>query len=248
MFLSYGPFIHDANSVGFSLDYRIKFDAFKRMRGNVQTWTIRGWVQGSTKTELTQKLVALEAAYNVPNQDLVFHEDDGTPTRHALYSASTLSGVRIVDFRYSDGHRGSGSWTMSTEYVNKRSFTVVIQADTHEDLGIIAWKESVRTIGDGGYRTVWMPSILGVPQPQIPQNFSTYQVVQSGMAVGDQSHGWPDPSPPLFGRQYLHIEESWQEHETPEFMKNGNDGYVTRWRYVFESSGVLAGVPTPYLV
>lgn len=242
MYVKYGDYQFADNSVGFHLDYRIKHDGFRRERGNLQTWILTGRLKAAGPALLTPLMIALENAFNDGDKDLIFYDDNDAATRHSVLTASTISGTRVVDFRWLGGIRGA--WDMGVEYATLRSFRIVIQADTHADIGLLEWRESVRLIGDGLGDTLWMPSLQGVPQPQVPQTFDTHVLIQSGYAVGDQSLGWPATSPALYGRGYLKSRDSYVDYSGPEdIMRNGSDRYVTRWRYVFEADVALGGFP-----
>lgn len=250
MRLSWGGYNHDHGELGFTIRYKSLWDRFDRVIGSDAIWDIVGTKTDSTASGLTGKLTALEAAYNsYDGKDLIFYEDDGTtPTVHQLLAANCHGGIRVVHFDYPPGM--PGIWGMKTEYVNKRTYRIRLKGTLHEAVtatDLFWWEESLRQIGTGGSRVKWMPAIIGPPQKQIVQLYTTYLVIQQGLAIGRTT--WPIPPNPLAALAADELFDKREIHKmSPRDIRPYGSGtdydlYGIRWKYVFETSIFGGGGP-----
>jgi hypothetical protein len=233
MILKYGGYAHDDNEVNFTISMRTIRSSFGRGRGFRIQWNIMGVKFGNSFSDLTSKLTSLENAYGVDGQDLIFYDSDGsTLTRHSLYNANAFGQVKVQDFRYLKGN--PGIWGSGTEYVNKRSYQIVVEADVLNDRSrLLSWKESVRTFGVGLEQRKWLESLTGNPQRQRLKRRTTIKAIQTGTAVGDTT--WPQAATPLWPADEHTDRRDFTVH-TPKFVVNGADQYPISWAYYFEGS------------
>ncbi len=240
MILRWGSYSHDSAEVWFTIRLRPLYSQIQERRGTRITWVIVGVKQAASKSALTAALSNLESAYSQNFRDLIFYDSDGqTLTAHSIYNSNTFGGTRVVDFRYLTGVRQS--WGVGTEYVNKRTFQVTVEADVHFPTGILSWSETVMQIGTGGPEWDLMESLTGAPQLQIFKQLTKYRAVQFGQATGDQSH--PIAPAPIWP-EFEHGTKRRITLSTPEQIVTGNaSSYRTSWSYQFTSANALAGVP-----
>jgi len=187
--------------------------------------SMAGATTAEAQSHINNRIVELISVYENNYQDVSFHHDDGTKTRHSLDNANSLTGVRITHRTWP---KGDGD-----EYATTRTGYVVFQAEyLTVDSQIVMYQEVVRNIGTGGPR--WRVQELEVGNPiVVPLNQRTAQrVIQTGMAVGLQGYVldymiplWPQfehldlrevspGTPRANGQGYTHFPISWTFHMT----------------------------------
>lgn len=235
MILKWGAYSHDNNELTFKLRKTPIYSDIGVRRGIRETWTITGWKQAANQAALTTALGALETAYATGGKDLIFYLDDGTTaTQHGITNSATTGGTKVRSLRYLDSKRD--------EYIFRRTYQIVVEADIFAPTTeTVSYTESLRQIGTGGPRFVYLPSITGSPQFQITQLFTPYVTIQSGHAVGETT--WPTPPAPLFPT-YEHVDKRVLDAHTPRYDNGDALEYRISWRYVFESALALTGNPT----
>lgn len=187
--------------------------------------SMAGATTAEAQSHINDRIVELISVYENNYQDVSFHHDDGTKTRHSLDNANSLTGVRITHRTWP---KGDGD-----EYATTRTGYVVFQAEyLTPDSQIVLFREVVRNIGTGGPR--WRVQELETGNPiVVPLNQRTAQrVIQSGVAVGLQGYVldymiplWPQfehldlrevspATPRANGQGYTHFPISWTFHMT----------------------------------
>lgn len=187
--------------------------------------SMAGATTAEAQSHINDRIVELISVYENNYQDVSFHHDDGTKTRHSLDNANSLTGVRITHRTWP---KGDGD-----EYATTRTGYVVFQAEyLTPDSQLVLFREVVRNIGTGGPR--WRVQELETGNPiVVPLNQRTAQrVIQSGMAVGLQGYVldymiplWPQfehldlrevspATPRANGQGYTHFPISWTFHMT----------------------------------
>ena len=236
MILKWGSHTHDNNEVWFDLKKHPIYTEIGTRIGWTELWTITGVLIGDDHDDLITKMAALEAAYAVNRENLVFYHDDGTtPTGHGVNDADTIGGTRVTDF----------AWlaTRQDELVLRRSYQIIVQADLYDtEDEILYWHETIQRIGDGLEIKKWLWTLTGPPVEQTVQQLSTFKYIQSGRAIGKT--GYPLAATPLWPAN-LHQEESTVAVETPTYRDGDTTMYPIHWHYVFEGAALLTPfVPT----
>lgn len=238
MILSYGSYTHDDNEVWITVSKDTIYNSFGEPRGHRARYIITGVKQGSSASDLTSKLTTLENAYGQDYRDLTLYDNNSNRTVHALSNSDTFGGVHVKSFQYLDGN--PRVWGQATEYVNVRTFRIVVEGEVLARGGLLAYQETVMTIG-GGPQDIWVPSAKGVPQRQRIRDYTTFKTVQVGQAVGDLTYPVP---PQALWPQYIHHEKTQGKLYTPRFVPGGTTEYRVDWKYEFESASPLVGGPS----
>lgn len=238
MIFKYGSYSHDQDEVMVRTSKTAVMDRFRRRMGEVTEYTIFGVAKvpdnvgghAATQADLTAKLIGLREAYALDYQNFGLYLDDGTtPTEHVVMNADTFDGVKVVvppSFI-------NGPWTGRIEYLNRRTYFLVIRTETRTGSGLYEWNERVTIRGTGGEKWAYSGQETGSPQRQGLQALTTYQYIQEGSCIGRQD--WEAPPGPLFpliehGPQRVHVFES-----AKDISIQGAEMYGTGWRYVMEA-------------
>ena len=238
MIFKYGSYSHDQDEVMLRVSSQGMFDRFMRRIGDVHEWTILGVAKVDynsdpevMKAALTTKLDGLIAAYNVDYQDAGLYHDDGTTlTRHAITSADTFGGVKVV----SPPSFFNVPWTGRPEYLNLRTYQVVLRFELRVGSGQYSWHERITIRGTGGSKWRYSPRMVGTPQAQTLQTATSFWYVQEGEAIGRQD--WVTPSDPLWPT-IEHEEMRIRTFDTPKDMVvGGNEMFHTSWKYYMEAT------------
>jgi hypothetical protein len=136
MILRYGSYSHPDNEVIISISQRPTFNEIGLRSGYVASWSIQGMLQGSSVSDLSTKIIALESAYGADGLDLVLYDSDGSTVRHAMRNTGSRTGVKILDLSYPTGD--------GAEYVTFRTYTIQAEAEYNQDLGVYSTSETVR--------------------------------------------------------------------------------------------------------
>lgn len=233
MYLSYNGYNHADNEVGLHIIKQAVYGPAGRRQFEKQVWTITGvLISNVSEADLTSKMSALETAYSTNGGNLVLYGNGGTATAHQLFSAGTLNGVQVKGIQWLPGN--PGIWGMGTEYVNKRSYRIMVEAERPwADDNLVFYQSSVAATGTCGPRTVYIRSLTGLPQAQTPQLHTTQMVVQSGMSIGLTSSIAADA--PLYPLYEQFDKRKMIYGSAQRLGVNISTHYPTRWMYFFES-------------
>jgi hypothetical protein len=227
----YGTFEHDQNTVALRITLVSLFDRFRRRMGESIRYDVVGVIKGTSQSDLTSKLTALELAYKDDYKDWTLFLDDGTtPTVHAIESADTFGGTKVL----SGISYLKGPWTGRPEYANQRSFAVSLGCEKRVGEGYFSWKERLTIRGTGGPRWVYSPNIANDPQSQTLQAATAFLFIQEGVLVSREDYYAPnDPIYPLIE----HEEQREITYETADdIVVGGQEMFKTHWRYVMEAT------------
>lgn len=238
MYLQAGSYAHADNEVWFNIDKSARFSPRGRMERIREVWTIMGVLIGDDETDLTSKMQALANAY-VNGVDLTFFGNGGAQTHHVLLSANTINGTQVQRLRWLPGN--PGVWGSGTEYVNKRSYQIVVTADTLvNSSNLYFYRATLSGTGTTGPKKIWMPSLTAPVQQQITQSYTTQRIVQSGFNIGLVTPEPPDS--PLWPPDVEHLDMRRVERISPQEVGiNVSLKFGMRWSYFFES-------PVPLMV
>lgn len=239
MYLQYGSYRHDPGEVSIA----IVADTEESEEGvpilTRERWSITGELFADTPTELTAKINALQNAYRMPGRDVGLFEDSGLATAHRLTSTGTLGGVRIRQ-------RPSFPEGGGAEYTNRRSYTIVLEAEipATPDTNLLQLTESLTFIG-GGPQYGWHQPILGRPIPEQIRQATTYTATQEGTAIGLLAY--PPPKAPIWNdfRHHANVKQVTMRSPTRRRFSGGvwSYRYPISWSYKFESDSPMIGVP-----
>lgn len=234
--LSYGGHQHDENETGFTISKFLTLSPRGTPFKNLHSWVINGVLRATTQSALTAKMDALKAAYDQSGQDLTFYLGGGVASHHKLLSSQTLTGTRVRSFTWLPGQ--PGVWGSGTEYVFRRSYRIVVDAEAIADGAdnILQYTQSISRKGTGGRRWLLAGSLVGPMQEQTVQQATPLYLIQSGFALGLFSR--PDFPGPLFpSREHEDMREETDIDGIP--YPNGIIALGARWRYVHESSSLI---------
>ena len=236
MQLRWGGYAFDDNEVWIQAFARRVYSPRGRRIMLHRSCVVGGVKIGTSESDLTAKLQALEAACNIDGNDLIFYDNSGNPTVHVLTTSGSLNGVQVKQPVHYPGP--PVFWGMGTEYVYKRTYRVTFEADYLSfDDNLVSSYETITKIGTGGQSTVYQESFYGVPQLQIPKLYTKCRLIQQGRAVGLTSY--PTPSTPLYGDPFIQNDRTQLILEKPLYQNIYTmTHYPVRWAYFYES-------PTP---
>lgn len=239
MIFKYGNYSHDNCECGLRVAASAIMDQYRRRIGTVFEYTVVGVKivpdnpnPATTKAALTAALQAMESAYSTDNQNCGLYLPDGTtPTAHTLVSANTFGGVKVMQ----PPTYIEGPWTGQIEYLNRRTYSIVLRAEVRTGSGYYGYKERLTVRGDGGIKWRYSPREIGVAQRQDLQSTTTIVYVQEGQAIGRQAY--PAAPAPVFPL-YEHGEMRELAYDSPQDLNaSGNpEMYPISWRYVMEAT------------
>ena len=247
MIVKYGGtrYVHANYENWFDFSYRFVHNQLGQKYLQINRCVLHGTLIGTSQAGITASIAALENAYSQDGFDLeVFHDNGTTLSRHYLYNANTLNGVRVKDLSWIPRDPRYGQ--SGPEYVNKRTYRIILESEKIDPnaSALTSWHESLIGIGTGGSIFIEKGALQGPTQRQIIQQQSSYKAFQIGRAVGFL--GYPSAiATPLFPNDE-HVEQRQINPETPTFGANQNTQYPISWRYVFERSTPLAGSPSTF--
>jgi hypothetical protein len=238
MILKYGSYAHDPNEATLAITRQPRRNAAGQIVGYVERWRIAGVKQAATQADLTTALAALKAAYASGGSDLRLVLDDGvTATAHALLSAGSVGGTRVLGGVEFPVGRGA-------EYTTFRSYQVTVEADyLDSQVSLLSFIETLSFAGSGGPIFRYLPTLNGPWQRQTVAETSNYFVTQRGQAIG--SRAYPAPTAPLWPAAE-HRERRVIEYRSPRpgSRNSGDTEWPIAWTYVFESHAAMHGLPS----
>lgn len=237
MIFKWGSYAHDPDTTMVRVSVQGIFDKFNRRMGDDIEYTIIGWLEGTpdadpevTRASLTTKIEAFKTAYNSDYEDFGLYLDDGTTaTAHTVLNSETFGGTKVMSYGFTNG-----PWTGRIEYLNRRTFYVVLRAQIRVGSGLYSWKERLTIRGTGAAKWRYSPKISGAPDAQTLQTHTSFWYVQEGQAVGRED--WPAPADPLFP-SIEHGEMRVRTFETADDIVVDNaEMYGTTWQYFMEAT------------
>lgn len=246
MIFSYGNYTHGQNENWLHVQARFQHNALGLPTIVLNRWVIYGTLIQSDAdvTALTAQMAALESAY-VDGYDFAVYENDGTTlTQHVLLNSAAINGVRVKDLEWLER---DPRWNQpGTEYVNKRTYRIILEAETlsANASDLVLWEETIVGVGTGGSEFVIKPALVSPPQKQTIQQVTPYYAVQRGRAVGFLDYPaaiatplWPTDE---------HVTRRKVVPGTPRFGTQQNTHWPISWEYHFESASPLTGSPNLY--
>jgi hypothetical protein len=234
MYAVYGSYTHTVNEVNLlSFQQRLKYSARGKAESTVKTVTLEAVLipSSASQANITTAIRQIELAYSVNGLSWGLYQDDGTITPHALPLGS-ISGVRVMGF---DWNKSDGA-----EYATQRTATITLEAEYPGGDNLLIFQETLRFIGNGGARFVWVETANGPPQRQLVNQRTVARAVQSGMAVGLLAE--PDFPPPIWPNiERYDLRE--MGRVAPRFDGAAFRDWGINWTYQFESGQPLFGEP-----
>lgn len=242
MILKYGNYTHQIDECAVAITGGNRFNSGGQLLSLINRWSVRGMLFGGDLADITTKISALEAAYNIQNQDVTLLRDDGvTPTAHGIKTANCLGGVRTdgVNYPLGEGAEYGGLF---------RTYVVNIEAEipiTGAGAPLLTEFSERLAFSGGGPKFVILQALAGPPIKQYTADFQPYRATQSGRLVG-----WLNPVPanaPIWPLS-LKTESSQVTNGSPK--RTGPVGSVTytefesTWNYQFEDPFPLVGTPS----
>ncbi len=226
----YGSYAFPANECWVTRSKRPnKRDDLGRVLTEIWTVVISGVRHGTDQTDITNQMLALEAAFSVGGQNFFLKQDDGSNSHVQLLTTGTVQNVGVqvvlVDFPVGDG----------AEYSTYRSYTIQLEAEYYRTGSgqneLLEFEETFRTEG-GGEDWVFFTCPEGPPVRQTRAQSTPYRMYQEGHAVGLTS--FPEISPPVAPGQ-IHDPET-------RIIRTANalaQRWTVAWSYSFEDSSAF---------
>jgi hypothetical protein len=236
MVFKYGGHSHPPGEVNLvNMEVIPQFSDFRRRWSTLYRLHLRGELIYNGQAALHPKIAELIDVYAENGYTAGLYHTDGTPTRHFLDMTrnDVLTRTQVVYRSWPTGDDG--------EYTTARTFYIIIQAlfDTNEG-EIMAWRESLDFIGDGGREFEWVKTPRGAPIQQFTRDFTTQSIVQHGELFA--MNVWPLGNVPIAVLPaWLHRSRSVIKMIGPQYLGNRYYNYGISWTYVMEAP---AGVNT----
>jgi hypothetical protein len=223
MILKYGAYAHKLAEAAVKISRSSVNSDQGDYLGYKETWVIEGRLRGSTPSDLTTKIQALEAAYAVNGQDLVLYESDGvTPSAHQMVSDDTTVGTQVVTIEYPDGANAQYSTFRDYRITMEGEFVTLGSAGGAG--GGYQYSETITYTSTGGPRFVIREQRFGPPIKQFVSEQTPVMAVQSGST--SRSDRYPDPPPPVFPSEEM------LEQRRIQYGRAGGK-YHCDWTYQF---------------
>lgn len=242
MILHYGAYSHQNDSVQFTFQKKAVLSRIRQRIYVKYRVDIRGAVFAASPTQAACKTAidALEAAYSIDGQDLIFKDDSDVATPHTILSANTMNGTRVVSGPvWAPGWKGV--WGSGLEYYNRRSFRVSIEAEVSDVEGahdIVSYRESSAVLADGGADFVIQEALVGDPQRQDTASATKQVARQFGVAVGFLAY--PDFPSELYTASARKPHPLWKGYGDPQVPGAITDTHwPIKWDYLFEAASGL---------
>lgn len=252
MYLKRNNFTHPINDALVSLTKVPVYADNRVLIGSKDMWSIRGMLTGADATELSAKMIELEAAYSSIAGDLVLLQNDASTETHLKTTGSqTVGGIRCTKLYYPMTDPGDFTTYLHYEIECEADFggIGVFGAAGGQGGGgevIVSWTETVSYQGDGGPREILLEAINGPPQLQVVSDYTPIFATQQGDAVGLFKH--PTPARPIYP-QYEIGHERRIAYSTPTMVGGTQNGpqttreFRSSWSYSFQASQPLTAKP-----
>jgi len=118
----YGSYTGDSNASVIASKIEVIKNAGGEMQSRRYRHDVRGFLSGSSQSDITLAMNGLISALAVPYQNFIFYQDDGSPSATTLMNGPSLSGVTVVE---------GPNFVESTgaEYATQREFTFAVEAE-----------------------------------------------------------------------------------------------------------------------
>lgn len=234
--LKYGGYTHDLEEASVVISRDVSWNDEGVAEEIIETWDINGILQADTFATLTTALGQLEAAYLLPNKDLILTSSMGN-TAHKL-RFSDWDSIRPNGISYPVGAGG--------EYTTWRSYSTRVTAKKKPTNGqggdrIVEYSETIEITGNGGPDWIYQPVVSGNwPSANLTDRTPVF-ITQSGEAVGldDYIYGIPIFPANEIGKQRR------QKRGTARKRKPVPSEYPSAWQYTYQFMGGVPFVPNP---
>lgn len=244
MKFSYRGYTHPDNEVDLAaFMVRPRFSARHRRISSIYQMHLRGQLiindpsivtPDQLQAAMATKIAKIVDVYAYDDGDAIFRHDNGTPTRHSLISANSITGVKV---RHRSWPRGG-----MDEYATIRTFYIVLEAEFLEpDAQLLYFFEALRFIGTGGPRIVVEDTFDGPPIYQLTNLYTHQKVVQWGSAVG--LNGWPLLDVVPLYPDYEHLDRREITPTSADSFTNGYMNYPVQWTFHFSLPTGTIGFP-----
>lgn len=234
--LKYGSYTHDLEEASVVIDKDVDWNDEGVAETITETWNITGILQADSFAALTTAIAALEAAYLLPNKDLILTSSAGA-TAHKL-RFSDWDSIRPSGISYPVGNGG--------EYTTWRTYSTRVTAVKKPNANqggdrIVEYSETIEITGNGGPDWVFQPVISGNwPSANLTDRTPVF-ITQSGEAVGldDYIYGIPIFPANEIGKQRR------TRRGTARKRKPVPSEFPSSWQYSYQFMGGVPSVPNP---
>lgn len=188
------------------------------------------------QADAAAKMAAIDTALAQQPRDLLFLNDNGSPSANSVTTGSTLSGVRCTGWQWSD--------KPGAQFQTWRQYSAEFEWETcfaGAAALLIDFAETVVTSGGTPVLAELVPiNAPAVVQLAAPQ--TAYRAVQQGRAVGYLAR---PPAPPPIWPAALHAQQVGTA--SGERVGVNYKDFVRTWRYDFVSETPLVGLPNEWV-
>lgn len=232
--LSYGNYTHDEYENIVNISMRGLENQTGYVYGVVETWVITGILQADTLVQLLTRQAALQAAYQIQDQNLSWVS--GSNVIYQIQSAQTLYGVRVTN-PPSFAQGGAPG-----ELVNRRQYQITLEAAYLFDIAatgttlnpyLLDYEQTLSFTGNGGPVFGHLPTLTGLHQKQVLTETSIVTAQQSGSKVSLNAYAPPDP-PLEYLADYEKQDRRIIRQGNPRRINNYTIEYPIFWTYTFE--------------
>lgn len=237
LLLSYNGYDFDTETtVVAPISRRFERDRRGRRDRMVQNFRVRTVIQASTEAAIDTEVNAILTALDDDNRDLTLYQTDGaTATPHVIDTSSTLSGTRILGISWPEATGPEYAVQRTMEFTAEATSSVSGKADS-----LLAFAESVSTVGTGGARYAIVETVEGSPQRYKTAAKTKCRATQQGSATARS--GYPSFPDPIWASREL-VDRRSQTFSPAYEDRAGELLYTINWSYEFEDTSEFTGYP-----
>lgn len=238
MNISYRGHTFSVGTAGVVIAKRSNLNEMKQQLSITNIVNITGAIVEANEANLLAAIAAMENAFSEGDGDFAMTLPGGA-TAFQLLSGSCIGGVRIATpVNYPEGK--------GTEFVNRRSFNIVLEGDVETPGAsgyLVSYAETISYTGNGGARVALLEPLNGAPIEQTTHQQTVCRATQSGQAVGFMAH--PSVPSPYFDGM---LNDKWNvNYSTPKKQGDAYINFPVSWSYQFESATPITVVaPAAY--
>lgn len=246
MIFKHGSFIAAAtdNFAWVGGDTAIKRSPTGAVESIIRSLRFEFYIKAAGQVAIDTRLKYIIQQLSKDGVDSGFFLPDGSPSRLAIRSAETVSGVYVItppspiaDREGSDFATGcKGVFAIAADYLPAQFGFAGLPSGP----SLASYSETCGTQGNGGPRTTFVEYDQGAPQEYVLADRTKVTGFQAGFATFVGAFGgFPTPNPPYFPDNLMNESEAVQRTATQ--TTGGKWENVTTWDYRYERATQFGG-------
>lgn len=239
----YGNFEHARKDVDVRVDASVEQSPRGDTIGTRYRIALSGSIFGDNQSQLVTNIQALQAAYSVNGQDILFMFDDGTPTPDlSIRSQDCIGGVRVMKppvLTPKSAAQYSTYWDYSIE------LEAVVRAQSSNSEVVWDFEERIEFTGTGGPQTFYVELKNAPAQAQRSRRYSMCQCTQSGTITGLNGYLRNRVPPPRFPSLLVPTSARISK-QSPRKINGEFTEFTIAYSYSFESNTPFADIDPLY--